>query len=154
MPIHSSNVFEVHFSVNDRKLSTEFYERVLGFTLATHIDRRDITFLWMNGPGSGMVGLWGPACPDPPMSRGKSHVAFQLPAEEVENAPKKLQALDVTPLDFDGKPTDEAIVLCWMPALSVYFQDPDGNSLEFISMLNEQPAPELGVVKLSEWKKR
>ena len=31
-------------------------------------------------------------------------------------------------------------MLCWMPAASVYFDDPDGHSLEFICMLDIAPA--------------
>jgi len=153
MAFNPQGIFEIHLSVRDRHASAEFYKRVLNCEVATHIDRRDITFLWMNGPGSVMIGLWGPNCPDPPMDRGTSHFAMQLSADEVERAPKKLLELGVTPLDFDSNPTDEAIVLAWMPAVSVYFRDPDGHSLEFISMLEEKPAPELGVVKLSKWKK-
>src|SRR4051812_39086437 len=34
---------------------------------------------------------------------------------------------------------------------SVYFHDPDGNLLELISMLPEDPRPELGVVNWSRW---
>lgn len=154
MSIKPSGIFEVHFAVKNRKTSTKFYERIFGFQLATHIDRRDITFLWMNGTDNGMVGLWGPDCPDPPISRGRTHVAFQASPEQVEAAPSQLRNLGVTPLDFDGNETGEAIVLCWMPAISVYFQDPDGNSLEYISMLNEKPEPDMGVMKLSEWRNR
>jgi lactoylglutathione lyase len=152
MPFHPQSVFEVHFSVKDRSLSTDFYQRVLGCKLATHIDRRDITFLWMQKPGSIMIGLWGPHCPDPPMARGKSHVAFRLSPQEVEKAPNQLLDLGVQPLDFDEHPTDEAIVLCWMPAISIYLHDPDGHSLEFISMLDEAPRPDMGVMKISEWR--
>jgi hypothetical protein len=40
-----------------------------------------------------------------------------------------------------------------MPAVSVYFTDPDGHSLEFISMLPDEAKPELGMVPWSEWEK-
>jgi len=40
-----------------------------------------------------------------------------------------------------------------MPALSLYFQDPDGHSLEYLAMLTDDPQPERGVVKWSEWRK-
>jgi len=38
-----------------------------------------------------------------------------------------------------------------MPAASVYFRDPDGNMLEYISMLEKEPRPELGIIPWSEW---
>jgi len=43
-------------------------------------------------------------------------------------------------------------VLAWMPAASVYFHDPDGNLLEFLSMLPDEPRPELGVIGWKRWK--
>jgi lactoylglutathione lyase len=46
------------------------------------------------------------------------------------------------------------VVLAWMPAVAVYFQDPDGNLLEFLSMLDEPPAPDVGVVSWSQWRRR
>jgi len=147
-------IFEVHLSVEDRRRSTEFYQRVLGFELATHIDGRDITFLWMGGRGSGMLGLWGPECPDPPISRGIGHFAMRLSKEEVIEAVDKLRQLGVTPLDFDGKPTQQPVVLAWMPAVSIYFQDPDGHSLEFISMLDEKPEADLDVLNWQDWEQR
>ncbi len=128
--------------------------RVLGCEVATRIEKRDITFLWLHGRGSVMIGLWGPACPNPPMSRGIAHFAMRLPAQDIEAIPQKLRALGVTPLGFNGEAIDEPIVLAWMPAVSVYFKDPDGNSLEFIGMLDEPPAPEKGVVSLSEWRQQ
>jgi lactoylglutathione lyase len=41
-----------------------------------------------------------------------------------------------------------------MPALSVYFKDPDGHSLEFISLLNDAANAEFGVNPLSQWKEQ
>ena len=39
-----------------------------------------------------------------------------------------------------------------MPAASVYFDDPDGHSLEYIALLPEAPRPEMAaVVGLAEW---
>jgi lactoylglutathione lyase len=43
-------------------------------------------------------------------------------------------------------------VFAWMPAASLYFHDPDGNSLELLSMLPEAPQPELGIVSWSRWR--
>jgi hypothetical protein len=43
------------------------------------------------------------------------------------------------------------VVLAWMPAASVYFHDPDGNLLEYITMLDGPARPELGVVRWADW---
>lgn len=44
-------------------------------------------------------------------------------------------------------------VFAWMPAVSIYFEDPDGHSLEFISMLPDQPEPNNGIVEWNAWEK-
>jgi hypothetical protein len=41
-----------------------------------------------------------------------------------------------------------------MPAAAIYFQDPDGHSLEYISMLPEDARPELGVLNYKDWEKK
>jgi hypothetical protein len=58
------------------------------------------------------------------------------------------------PRSGDGAPIDEPVVLSWMPAASVYFDDPDGHSLEYICMLDEPPRPDLGFVSWSEWRRQ
>jgi hypothetical protein len=42
------------------------------------------------------------------------------------------------------------MVFGWMPAIAIYFHDPDGHSLEFIAML---PQPALGVGTWDEWQR-
>jgi lactoylglutathione lyase len=54
-------------------------------------------------------------------------------------------------LSFFTEPTTEPSVIGWMPAAAVYFRDPDGHHLEYLSMLDEQPRPDLGVIAWSEW---
>jgi len=43
-----------------------------------------------------------------------------------------------------------------MPAASVFFDDPDGNLLEFIAMFYDEPQPEIGplVCSWSQWQSR
>jgi lactoylglutathione lyase len=62
-----------------------------------------------------------------------------------------LRSAGITPLDFDGQPTDQPVVLAWMPAASVFFHDPDGHLLEYIAMLPDAPYPEQGIVPWREW---
>jgi hypothetical protein len=40
-----------------------------------------------------------------------------------------------------------------MPALAIYFRDPDGHLLEFLAMLPDEPRPEAGVVSWDEWQR-
>ena len=49
-------------------------------------------------------------------------------------------------------PAGEPVVFGWMPALSIYFTDPDGHLLEYLAMLPDSPRPEAGVVPYSDWK--
>jgi lactoylglutathione lyase len=58
----------------------------------------------------------------------------------------------VTPLSFFGVEADEPSVIGWMPAAAVYFRDPDGHQLEYLTMLDEQPRPEAGIILWSEWR--
>jgi hypothetical protein len=62
-----------------------------------------------------------------------------------------LRNAGITPLDFEGRPTDLPVVLAWMPAAAVYFRDPDGHLLEYIAMLPHAPRPDFGVVPWRTW---
>ena len=46
------------------------------------------------------------------------------------------------------------MVFSWMPALAIYFDDPDGHCLEFISILEGEPKPELGIITYDEWERQ
>ena len=43
------------------------------------------------------------------------------------------------------------MVFSWMPAIAIYFLDPDGNELEFIAILEGEAKPKLGVMDYEEW---
>ncbi len=79
------------------------------------------------------------------------HLAFTSDLQDLLEAPARLRSAGVVPLDFDGVPTEEPVVLSWMPAASLYFRDPDGNLLELLTMLDDAPQGELGVVAWSRW---
>jgi lactoylglutathione lyase len=80
------------------------------------------------------------------------HVAFAVDLDHLLQAADHLRAANITPLDFAGKSTNEPLVFAWMPAASLFFHDPDGNLLEFLSMLPDSPQCDLGVVGWSRWK--
>ena len=143
-------LFEAHLTVSDLERSIAFYRDVLGLPLAYRLDARQVAFFWVPTPDKAMLGLW--SIGTSPL-RLRLHIAFDVALPQVIEAAAALRRAGITPRSIDGTPVDEPVVLAWMPAASVYFDDPDGHSLEFISMLDEAPRPELGQVPWSEWRR-
>ena len=150
MPIgpQIEGVYETHLPVADLDRSIRFYRDTLGLTLAAEMQGRGIAFFWIGPKETGMLGLWqagtGPL-------RMTLHCAFRLPKLRLLQACVDLTHAGIQPLDFDGNPSAEPVVIGWMPALSVYFKDPDGHSLELIHVMDEAPDPGFGVRPYSRW---
>ena len=142
------DLFETHLTVSDLQRSMSFFGDTLGLKLARVFPERKAAFYWINRPGEAMLGLWEVGSSPQRMSL---HVAFTVALDDLLAAPDQLRAANITPLDFTGAPATEPVVLAWMPAASLYFHDPDGNLLEFLTMLPENPRPELGVITWSAW---
>ncbi len=150
-----SGIYETHLPVSDLARATAFYRDVIGLTLAAEFPARGIVFFWVGGPDQGMLGLWsGPSSPLKFTGQMTGHFAFRMSREGVLAAPAMLRAKGVQPLGFHGEPVTEPVVLGWMPALSVYFKDPDGHSIEFIHVLAETPDASFGTGPLSAWQAR
>ncbi len=144
-------LFEAHLTVIDLERSMKFYGETLRLELASVFEEPKVAFYWMGGRGQSMLGLWevgrGP-------QRVSLHVAFAVGLPDLLQAPGKLQSAGIAPLDFVRNPTAEPVVLAWMPAAVIYFHDPDGNLLEYLSMLPDEPRAELGVLPWSAWAER
>ena len=144
-------LFEAHLTVSDLDRSIEFYRDVLGLPLAQRIPERQVAFFWVPSSERGMLGLW--SIGSSPLQM-RLHIAFDVAQQQVFASVAALRSAGIKPrAGGGGREIDEPVVLCWMPAVSVYFDDPDGHSLEFIAMLDENPRPELGRVTWSEWRR-
>ena len=144
-------LFETHLTVRDLQRSIAFYRDVVGLPLATEVPERNLAFMWIGDRGTSMLGLWGIG--SAPLAM-ELHTAFEVTLDDLLESPARLREHGVTPLSFVDRETDEPDVLCWMPAASIYFRDPDGHLLEYITMLDDDPDPDGGVVSLSDWRSR
>lgn len=146
--IEARDLFEVHLTVRDLDLAIGFYRDIVGLTLA-HVTRgRQAAFLWIGSAQKAMLGLWAAGSAPQVVTL---HTAFRVSSADVLAAPDFLRNAGVTPLDFDGRPTELPVVLAWIPAAAVYFRDPDGHLLEYIAMLPHEPRPDCGVVPWRTW---
>jgi lactoylglutathione lyase len=146
LPPHA--LFEAHLDVRDLERSITFYRDVVSLELACRLAERQVAFFWIGGRGHSMLGLWSGSSSPNAM---RLHTAFALDLDAVLAAPSALRGSGVEPLDFHGRPVTEPSVIGWMPAASVFFNDPDGHLLEYLVMLPHHPRPEAGVVPYGEW---
>src|SRR4051794_16994105 len=63
----------------------------------------------------------------------------------------RLNALDIPTRNLAGDETTEPSVIGWMPSAQPYVRDPDGHSLEFITLLDDAPDPAF-TGPLSAWR--
>ena len=128
--------------------SMKFYGKTLGLELAYELPERNVAFYWIGGRGKSMLGLWETGSGPQRMSL---HLAFSVELSDLLRAPDLLRKAGIEPRDLGGRPANEPVVLAWMPAAAIYFQDPDGHQVEFLCMLPDSPRPDLNIVSWSEW---
>ena len=109
-------LYEVAIRVKDLARAERFYREVLELEVGIRDDRRNWLFLRAGGP-AGMIVLQE--------DKGEwplQHFAFTVEERDLDHAMELLRKNNVP---FDGPQYHE-----WMPAKSVYFEDPDGHQLE------------------------
>lgn len=140
-------LYETHIQVSDLEEATTFYTEVLGLRFAHRDETRPIVFLWIGEEKDYMLGLW-----ENKDNLQVRHFAFRSTKENILNFSEQyLAQRALKPYNFLKDGTSKPMVFAWMPALAIYFNDPDGNQLEFISILEGDPQPERGVVSYDEW---
>ena len=143
-------LYETHLFVENLERSIDFYENVLGLQPCYFEAERRCSFFWIGKPKEAMLGLWE----KPKAEIDKRHFAFRCDVEDVLNhSVEFLKQHNLNPYNFlkDGK--EIPMVFAWMPAVAIYFNDPDGHALEFIAILDGKSRPELGVIDYEEWLK-
>lgn len=148
------HLYETHLPVTHTELARKFYAEIVGLPFAYRDPTRDIVFLWATTKEQGMVGLWGPntAYGSENGIERKYHLAFTVALDELFAAIAKLNKEGIETFDFSGSKTREPSVIGWMPSAQIYFRDPDGHTLEFISILPSAPDPSFNG-PYSEWEK-
>jgi lactoylglutathione lyase len=142
-------LFETHIHVADLERSAHFYENVLGLQLAYVEEKRRVRFYWIGGHNHTMLGVWEVE----PSAIRRQHFAIRISRDDMKQAVQFLKERGLEVENFLNDGTERPLVFGWMPAVSIYFRDPDGHSLEFIATLPDKPRPDLGVVPWDEWEK-
>jgi lactoylglutathione lyase len=146
--VSNHKLYETHIFTKDLDAAISFYQNI-GLSLAHYIKERKVAFFWIGDSNKKehMLGVW-----EVPAEKWiGNHFAFHISLEEMKSIKEWMKSHGILPRKEFGKEPIEPIVHTWMPAASIYFDDPDGNSLEFISVLPQNPRPELDMMYLSEW---
>jgi lactoylglutathione lyase len=148
------HLYETHIPVAETRTSEVFYREIVGLPFAYRDPTRDIVFMWVDEKRKGMLGLWGPTTGFGRQNGviTQCHFAFAVSFDQLVRAIEKLNARGIQTRGFSGEPCREPSVIGWMPSAQVYFRDPDGHSLEFITILPDAPNPGF-TGPYSEWEK-
>jgi catechol 2,3-dioxygenase-like lactoylglutathione lyase family enzyme len=113
-------VYEIAVRVKELARAERFYVDVLGLKEGLRDEQRNWLFLYAGGKG-GMVVLQEDKGDWP-----TQHFAFTVSQADIAGAEKMLRE--------KGVEVSPPVVHEWMNAVSLYFDDPDGNALELIAL--------------------
>jgi lactoylglutathione lyase len=114
-------LYEVAIRVKDLPRAESFYKGVLGLEEGIRDEKRNWLFLRAGGD-AGMVVLQEDKGDWP-----KQHFAFTADEADIDRAASLLREKGI---EVEGPVTHD-----WMPAKSIYFDDPDGHALELCAPL-------------------
>ncbi|ALC81931.1 MULTISPECIES: VOC family protein [Bacillus] len=143
-------LYEAHLPVSDMEASIEFYKK-LGLALAHKGEH--VSFMWIK-KGKSWIGLWESEEVNLPYHPSIRHIAFQVDLENISSAKEwlHLKNIDVSEA-FGFEPARQPLVLDNDPQAhaAIYFNDPDGNSLELIAPLRLDVNESFEKMELTEW---
>ncbi len=142
-------LYETHLFVEDLERSIEFYSKKMGLQQCHYEEERRAAFFWIGKPKQFMLGLWE----KPKAEIDIRHFAFECEPDWVLNeSVNYLKERNIQPRNFFNDGSERPMVFAWMPAIAIYFDDPDGHVLEFIGILEGESRPENGIISCEEWK--
>ena len=145
-------LYETHLFVEDLERSIDFYANVLGLKQCRFGAERRTAFFWIGQDKQFMLGLWE----KPKEEIDIRHFAFECDPDWILNESVNfLKSHKLNYWNFLQEHNDQPMVFCWMPAIAIYFNDPDGHDLEFIGILpgKSKSNEEKRVVSYEEWLK-
>jgi len=143
-------LYETHLFVEDFERSIDFYANTLGLKQCRYGAERRTAFFWIGNDKQFMLGLWE----KPKEEIDVRHFAFECDSEWVLNESVQfLKSQGIRSWNFLNDAKEQPMVFCWMPAIAIYFNDPDGHELEFIGILpgKSKSDNEKRVVTYEEW---
>ncbi|WP_018665522.1 VOC family protein [Heyndrickxia acidiproducens] len=139
-------LYEAHLPVSDLQRSIDFYQS-LGLKFYKKYEK--IAFFWVD-EGKSWIGLWEGEQSELPYHPSIRHIAFYVELEDIKNAKKWLHQRGIeVRKSFNMEPIEPVAVPDQAHAM-IYFNDPDGNSLEFITRLPKE-IDRLDKMYLSDW---
>ncbi|RNC85663.1 MAG: VOC family protein [Balneola sp.] len=141
-------LYETHLFVENIERSIKFYGEVLGLTQCHYEEKRRAAFFWIGEDKQAMLGLWE----KPKEEIEQRHFAFECEPKWILNESVDfLKSHNLEYWNFLSDGTDRPMVFAWMPAIAIYFNDPDGHPLEFIGILEGKARPEQGILSYEQW---
>ncbi|MFC5527893.1 VOC family protein [Cohnella yongneupensis] len=144
-------LYEAHLPVRNLEASIEFYKQ-LGLGFAWRND--DTAFFWIE-EGKSWLGLWQGDEYQTPYHPSLRHIAFRVTYEDLKKSLKWLETIQVVAVPFGRRTSVEPFIRPNQGNASVYFNDPDGNSLELMCFVQVPDDLRRITDKLSfeEWEK-
>lgn len=143
-------IYEAHLPVSNISKSVEFYSS-LGLELAHQGEA--VTFFWIE-KGKSWLGLWETDKVETPYHPSLRHIAFHVELNDLIDAKEWLEQRGVSVRKaFGFEPEQQPIVLPNNPQshAALYFKDPDGNSLEFITPLKIDEEIDFKMMEFKDW---
>lgn len=142
-------LYEAHLPVSNLEASIEFYQK-LGLKFAWRDE--DTAFFWIV-EGRSWIGLWEGKEVETPYHPSLRHIAFEVTYEDLKQSLSWLNSIQIEAVPFGSRSTVEPFVRPNQGNASVYFNDPDGNSLELMCYVEVPEKLKTVTTKLSfeEW---